>query len=120
MTIPTNSPASLTHILGPGQWYLEIYGMPTASSYSSPYSFNLSGMLGLKDTDSGKSVILYPNPAVSTVYIESARSFQIFDIYNTLVQKLSYGTISNNQIDISKLNSGTYIENWSTGSKVPF
>ncbi|HEX9980152.1 MAG TPA: alpha/beta fold hydrolase [Flavobacterium sp.] len=108
-TIPANSTATLTHVLSPGQWYLEIYGTPTSVSYLDPYSFNISGTLGLTDSEIKPSAVLYPNPAVTIVYIESDRLFQTFEIYNILGQQVYFGVISGNQIDISGLTAGTYI-----------
>lgn len=59
--------------------------------------------------DQLKEVKVYPNPATHYLRIDSNLEVNQFAIYDTLGKEILKGTIQQNQIDVSKLQKGTYI-----------
>lgn len=100
----------LTQNLSVGQYYLEIYGTPSANSYQIPYAFGLtSTTLSNEDFISNNYFSIYPNPTNSKVNIKSDNKFDEVEIYDVLGQKVLSSKIPENQeIDMSELKSGTY------------
>lgn len=67
-----------------------------------------------------KKILFYPNPSKGIVYLNNAEKIKSIVLYDPSGRKVLEPKIKNNQIDISKLNSGKYfieIEN-SDGSKL--
>lgn len=99
----------LTQSLSTGQYYVEIYGTPTSSSYQIPYTFGLTSTLSNEDFISDNTFSIYPNPTNSKVNIKSEKKFDEVEIYNVLGQNVLSSKISESQeIDMSELKSGTY------------
>ena len=100
----------LSQNLSVGQYYLEIYGTPTANSYQIPYAFGLTSTLSNEDFISNNYFSVYPNPTNSKVNIKSDNKFNEVEIFDVLGQKVLSSKISENQeIDMSLLQSGTYL-----------
>ena len=96
-----------------GEYYLEIYGIPTTNTISQ-YNFSLSSTLSNPDFTSSDSLKIYPNPTTSKVFFDnSIANFKEVTIYNYIgqeVTKISFSNSLNNQeIDISTLPIGIYI-----------
>ena len=75
------------------------------------YSINITG--SSKDeqeiTSLDQEIILYPNPAITLLNINSVSDKATFKIYSLIGKVVLNGNISNSSIDISTLNSGNYI-----------
>ena len=100
----------LSQNLSVGQYYLEIYGTPNANSYQIPYAFGLTSTLSNEDFISNNYFSVYPNPTNSRVNIKSDNKFDEVEIFDVLGQKVLSSKISENQeIDMSLLQSGTYL-----------
>ena len=104
----------LSQYLPVGQYYLEIYGNPTSSSYQTPYAFGFTSTLSNPDFTSDNSLKIYPNPTSSKVSFDNSISnFEKVSIANSLgqeVSKSSFNTFINNQeVDISQLPAGVYM-----------
>lgn len=98
--------------LSPGDYYLEIYGVATTSSYLYPYSFNLnqSALSNIAAySNSSDKISIYPNPATNQLYINGINEKTILKIYNIL-GSLQYETETNGNasIDISQFAGGLY------------
>lgn len=64
---------------------------------------------GIDDTESKTNdIIVYPNPATNTIYIDSNEQTEFYTIYNLTGQQVKSG-IYNDGINISKLSKGMYI-----------
>jgi hypothetical protein len=61
--------------------------------------------VGIKETNGMKDVMLYPNPAFTTVTI-AANNFKKVEIYNTVGQLLQ--VVSTKVVDVSSYNAGVY------------
>ncbi len=112
-TIPTGS-SQFSIPLTAGQYFLEINGVPTTTSYLHPYGFSLTYTLSNQEFISDISIKLFPNPTTSKVFFDNANSnFKEVNIYNYLGQEVSktgFTSISTNQeIDMSGLSAGVYI-----------
>lgn len=63
--------------------------------------------MGIEQLESQNSILVYPNPATDylTVDSEKVTLIEIYSISGKLLQKKR----NSNQIDVRKLNTGTYI-----------
>ena len=96
-----------------GDYFLEIYGIPTTSIISN-YNFSLNSTLSTDNFESNNSLNLFPNPTSSKVFFDNANSnFKEVAVYNYLgqeVSKAAFISISTNQeVDMSGLSAGVYI-----------
>jgi pimeloyl-ACP methyl ester carboxylesterase len=103
-----------------GQYFLEINGVPTSTSYLNPYTFTLSSTLSNPDFTSADSLKIYPNPTSSKVFFDNTNyNYKEVSIYNYLgqeVSKTSFTTsIQNQEIDMSNLATGIYVLKFNTG-----
>ncbi|MFH7011708.1 M4 family metallopeptidase [Flavobacterium sp. FlaQc-52] len=105
-------------------------GIPTAcESFSNgqveDYSVNIidSGSFFINElvgevNAPGSEFDLYPNPTDKELNVTSiAKSGATFKITNALGQKVDSGQLSNNPIDVSKLNAGIYTIEFNSGQK---
>ncbi len=111
---------SITKALNAGQYYLQIIGNPTTTSYLSPYFFNINYTLSTEIFETNDSLNIYPNPTSSKVSFDNINfNFKEVAVYNYLGQEVSktlFSALSNNQeIDMSNLSSGVYILKFSNG-----
>lgn len=100
--------------LSAGQYYLEVYGIPTSNSYLTPYAFGLTYSLSNNEFSINNSLKIYPNPTSSKVFFDNSISnFKEVAIYNYLGQEVTkndFTSISTNQeVDMSGLSAGVYI-----------
>jgi triacylglycerol esterase/lipase EstA (alpha/beta hydrolase family) len=105
---------SITKALNAGQYYLEIIGNPTTTSYMSPYFFNINYTLSTDNFESNNSLNLFPNPTSSKVFFDNTiDNFKEVAIYNYLGQEVAKtnftATSSNQEIDMSSLATGVYV-----------
>jgi len=78
-------------------------------NYKGIIRLNGVNMLSSSDNRHNK-VKIYPNPTSGIIYIEGQNSYQGYEIYNLMGQKLLFGRIDNNSnIDMQELNKGTYL-----------
>ena len=118
------SSITFTQTLSSGNYYLEIYGTPTSSSYPSPYNFTLSKTsltIGINEiSEKLKSISIYPNPTKNQLTIDSEifNSEMKIEIYNTLGQAVYNSALINSKttIDISQLSSNVYLMKITSGS----
>lgn len=105
----------LSQNLSSGQYYLEIYGTPTSSSYQIPYAFGLTSSLSNENFLPDNSYIIYPNPTSSKIFITSKEYISTYEIYNALGQKVQEGNfnavLEQEELDLSALQNGMYILN---------
>jgi pimeloyl-ACP methyl ester carboxylesterase len=111
---------SITKALNAGQYYLEIFGNPTSTSYLSPYFFNISYSLSSEIFETNNSLKIYPNPTSSKISFDNSKeNFNQGSIYNYLGQEVSKITLnllsSNQEVDLSNLPTGVYILKFSNG-----
>lgn len=104
----------LSQYLPVGQYYLEIYGNPTSSSYLTPYAFSLTSTLSNSDFTSENSLKIYPNPASSKISIDnSIENFETATIINYLGQvvgEIRFSSFEANQeLDLSSYTEGVYM-----------
>ena len=97
--------------LSAGNYYLQIYGKPTTTSYLQPYNFILMDeAYGIPVINNNNNLLVYPNPATNNVTIENSQK-AIIDILNiqgqTILQQTTHQGKTN--IDISSLAKGVYI-----------
>lgn len=98
-----------------GKYYLEISGNPTATTYQSPYFFNINfTSLSTDNFELSSPITVYPNPTKSKVSFDNSISnFEKVSIANSLGQevfKSSFSTFINTQeVDMSKLPVGVYL-----------
>lgn len=112
-----SSSITFTQTLSSGNYYLEIFGTPTSSSYLSPYNFTLSktpSTIGINElTEKLNNISIYPNPSKNQLTIDSDiyNSEMKIEIYNTLGQEVYSTTLTNSKttIDISQLSSNVYL-----------
>ena len=113
-TCNSESLISFSQTLPAGQYYLEISGTPTSTSYQSPYFFNLSSTLSTNNFTTDKSLNVFPSPTTSKVFFDNSKfNFEKVSICNILgqeVSKVDFTYFTNNQqVDLSKFSKGTYI-----------
>jgi pimeloyl-ACP methyl ester carboxylesterase len=100
--------------LSAGQFYLEITGIPTTTSYLYPYTFSMTYTLSNLDFINVNSLKLYPNPTTSKVFFDNTSyGFDAVSIYNYLGQEVATSRFTsfgaNQEIDMSALVKGVYI-----------
>ena len=85
------------------------YSSKTWSFIDHEASFSTQcATIGIKNLESIIKLSLYPNPASSVVYIESAIKINIIQILNLTGQKVIDQRQNLEEIDISKLSKGIY------------
>ena len=94
------------------------------SSYGQveDYSLNI-GVLATNENNIKNAVQIYPNPAVDVLNITKVSNNSDYAIYNLAGQLVSKGKVSNNQVQVSKLQKGVYmitVDNDGQTSKVKF
>lgn len=98
-----------------GQYYLEIYGAPTTSSYLIPYAFGLTSTLSNENLVLDNSFLVFPNPTSSKIFITSKEHVSSYEIYNTLGQKVLEGSfnkvLDQEEMDMTNLQIGLYFLN---------
>ncbi|MBL7883422.1 MAG: T9SS type A sorting domain-containing protein [Bacteroidia bacterium] len=96
---------------GGGYVKVDKYNNVWASSSSGVVVFNENGIVGVEEKLFSQNFILYPNPASSTITIEStAYKVQSIRIVDILGREVYYLQTTNNktEIDVSHLPSGVY------------
>ena len=78
--------------------------------------------LGISDVKNSNNLIVYPNPAVGLLFIKSSNlkeaEYSIYSLDAKLVMRNKFNFISGeHKIDISNVNSGTYLFELSSNSK---
>jgi len=96
--------------------YLYVPCQSLAAYQNAPYwsEFNYIQCIGIKEIEeTNKDITIYPNPAKDYLDIISQENIKEIDIYNIMGQKQQINIIGNNssRINISSLNSGSYIIN---------
>src|ERR1035437_2534147 len=121
--------AALTN-LSAGQYYFELSGTPTASSWEFPYAFQLyfSSTVGIEETSNYFKCSNYPNPfnkstTIAFTLIKSDFvSIKIYDIYGQLISVLSNEQMKEGEhkinFDGSTLSSGIYFYTIQSGDKI--
>jgi pimeloyl-ACP methyl ester carboxylesterase len=118
----TNS-ISFSKNLPAGKYYLEIYGIPTTTSYLSPYTFTLTNTsLSTDNFELSLPLIVFPNPTTSKVFFDNSNhNFENVSVVNSLgqeVSKIKFTTFLNNQeIDMSDLTTGVYVLKFSNNEE---
>lgn len=112
-----NFTANLTQ----GDYYLEIYGVPTNNTISK-YIFSLSSTLSNPDFTSADSLKMYPNPTSSKVFFDnSIEKFETATIINYLGQVVGETRFSsfeaNQEVDLSSFSAGVYIVKFTNNDK---
>ena len=105
-----------------GQYFLEIDGLPSSTSYLHPYFYSLTYTLSNSDFISENSLNLFPNPTSSKVFFDNTNfNFKEVTIYNYLGQEVTKtnftSSIQNQEIDMSNLATGVYVLKFSDGEK---
>jgi hypothetical protein len=70
---------------------------------------------GLTDPEDKKTVVLYPNPVDSKIYVAGMKSAASLEVYSSMGQYLLKGT--GTSIDVSTLSPGTYFIRVRSGDK---
>lgn len=95
--------------LNAGNYYLEIYGTPTPTSYLHPYSFILTqSFVGIEHFEKPNDLLIFPNPATNTLNITNITrktTIKLYDILGKLIKEIA--TQSNITVDTSQLD-GVY------------
>ncbi|WP_166921324.1 M4 family metallopeptidase [Flavobacterium poyangense] len=126
ITIPATATLGTTRL----RVSMKYNGIPTACetfSYGQveDYSVNItaSGPVAINEligdaTTVSSEFALYPNPADKELNISSlGKSGSTFKIINSLGQQVGSGQLSDNPIDVSKLNAGIYVIELNSGQK---
>ena len=105
-----------------GQYFLEINGVPTATSYLYPYTFTLSAALSNPDFTTANSLEIYPNPTSTKVFFDnSIQKFETATVVNYLgqvVMETRFSTFESNQeVDLSSFTAGVYVVKFTNGDK---
>lgn len=80
----------------------------TGSTFSEEHSFTYS-ITGIEDNSSAETENIYPNPATDILYFyEKPYNINTVRIYNVTGKLVKETYLSNNSIDISKLDEGMY------------
>lgn len=98
--------------LNTGDYYLQIYAIPTASSYQTPYNFTLHTVatVGIEDYKSFSNIKVYPNPASSILNVIDDKNQLLnstIEIKNYLGQTV-YSNSFTSQINLSDFSAGIY------------
>jgi pimeloyl-ACP methyl ester carboxylesterase len=104
-----------------GDYYLEIYGIPTTNTISQ-YNFSLSSTLSNPDFISANSLKIYPNPTSSKVSFDNTiDKFETATVINYLGQVIvetRFSTFEANQeVDLSSFSAGVYVVKFANGDK---
>lgn len=97
--------------------YISVPCGSLASYQAAPYWSNFTNIhecIGITEIEeTNKELFIYPNPAKDYLDIISQENIKEIDIYNIIGQKQQINIIGNysSRIDISSLNSGSYIIN---------
>jgi pimeloyl-ACP methyl ester carboxylesterase len=105
-----------------GQYFLEINGVPTSTSYLFPYNFTLSATLSNPGFTYSDSLKIYPNPTSSSVFLDnSIEKFETATVINYLGQVLSETRFSafeaNQEVDLSSFTAGVYLVKFANNDK---
>lgn len=74
------------------------------------YERSTNSLLNLEDFKSDKNIIIFPNPATTSINVSGIGNQEKFVIYNNLGIKIMEGNISNNEtLNISRLDFGIYL-----------
>ena len=101
--------------LDAGDYYIEIYGKPTTTSYLHPYNFKLTKntvVSGIDFTEKPDTLLIYPNPATNTLNIKgitSKTTIKLYDMLGKLVMQTEAD--GDKTIDIRSLKKGVYTFN---------
>ncbi len=111
----------LANNLPQGDYYLEIYGLPTPNTISK-YNFSLSSTLSNPDFTTANSLEIYPNPTSSKVYFDnSIEKFETATVVNYLGQVVGETRFitfeANQEVDLSSFSAGVYIVKFANGEK---
>jgi pimeloyl-ACP methyl ester carboxylesterase len=106
--------------LSPGNYFLEIYGIPTNNTISG-YNFSLSSTLSTDTFDRDNSIILFPNPTTSAVFFDNTKhEFTEVQVFNYLGQEVAReqltGAVANQEINLSTLSAGVYVLKFHNGT----
>jgi triacylglycerol esterase/lipase EstA (alpha/beta hydrolase family) len=104
-----------------GEYFLEINGVPTSTSYLYPYNFTLSATLSNPDFTSSDTLKIYPNPTSSAVFFDNTKlGFTDVQVFNYLGQEVAReqlaGAVANQEINISNLSAGVYVLKFHNGT----
>jgi pimeloyl-ACP methyl ester carboxylesterase len=104
-----------------GEYYLELYGVPTANTISQ-YNFSLTSTLSNPDFTSAESLKIYPNPTSSKVFFDnSIEKFETATVINYLGQVVSEIRFSafeaNQEVDLSSFTAGVYLVKFANNDK---
>lgn len=126
ITIPATATLGTTRL----RVSMKYNGIPTsceAFSYGQveDYSVNItaSGPVAITELVADASAVssefaIYPNPADKELNVSSlGKTGSTFKIINTLGQQVGSGQLSDNPIDVSKLNAGIYVIELNSGQK---
>jgi len=112
-TIVHSAGASTIQFMQPlsaGNYYLQIYGKPTTTSYLYPYNFTLTcGSSGIPEMNKN-NLLIYPIPATDQVTIEVPQkaTIEILNIQGQVIQQQQIQQ-GKTDMDISELAKGVYI-----------
>lgn len=87
------------------------------------YAVKISATLGVNDNVKANSVQVYPNPAVDVLNVTKVSNNADYNIYNAVGQLVAKGKVTNNQVQVSKLEKGVYmitVDNNGEASQVKF
>lgn len=112
---------NFTENLPQGEYYLEIYGVPTANTISQ-YNFSLSSTLSNPDFTSADSLKIYPNPTSFKVFFDnSIEKFETATVINYLGQVVLETRFSafeaNQEVDLSSFTAGGYLVKFANNEK---
>jgi pimeloyl-ACP methyl ester carboxylesterase len=105
-----------------GQYFLEINGAPTSTSYLYPYTFTLSAALSNPDFNTASSLEIYPNPTSSKVNFDNTiEKFDTATVINYLGQVVAEVRFSafeaNQEVDLSLFTTGVYLVKFTNSDK---
>ncbi|MCE9539207.1 MAG: T9SS type A sorting domain-containing protein, partial [Bacteroidetes bacterium] len=107
---------NFTQELNAGDYFLEIYGVPTSISYLSPYNFKIqktSVVSVLENSENANKIVVYPNPVKNQLTIDIENSDEILnvEILNPLGQIVYRSTFLNAKtiVNMNQFSEGLYI-----------
>jgi hypothetical protein len=94
----------------------DVTGATVVNTTKDLGAYEFGGVAGIFDTKQNNSISVYPNPALSTLYIDSndVQKVDIYSISGTQFQSVSNGL---NAINVAGLESGLYLINVKTSNK---
>jgi hypothetical protein len=107
--------------LAQGDYYLEIYGIPTTNTISQ-YTFSLSFTLSNPDFTTANSLKIYPNPTSSKVSfdntIEKFETATVINYLGQVVAEVKFSSFDANQeVDLSSFTAGVYLVKFTNNDK---